>query len=268
MGFCFLPSVSAECFSAGVAPMRVIDSDTGKEVILDSTEGLNADLAAINQPCDHSRKELRQRRNRGGSIQYSEQCLRCGRSIGPFLKHSRELEQAPAWNAELEDKFHAARESQRAAIYQKHVRIQRGRTEGFWKQYNEYLQSDEWKQKRAKVLARAKHQCEVCGEKAATEIHHLHYKHVFAEFLFELVAVCDDCHQRLHADESDSENAEEDSDEGSFDGEYTVHPCCGCRHQSEQSDKMWCARFNVAVDAALSVQGSCGPNQDGFEPLR
>ena len=41
----------------------------------------------------------------------------------------------------------------------------------------------------------------------ATQVHHLTYQHVFAEFAFELVAVCDECHARLHPRNDNDEEA-------------------------------------------------------------
>jgi 5-methylcytosine-specific restriction endonuclease McrA len=192
--------------------MRVVDHDTGKEFFLDSTPELTSDLDPLHAPCSHTRKELRQKRNRGGAIQYIDQCLQCGTSVGLFRKHSPELINVPTWDEKLEPNYTAAKQSERAAIIQKHVRIQRNRSIGFWKQYNEYLQSDEWVQRRAKVLERASGQCEGCRTKRATQIHHLTYAHVFKEFLFELVAICDDCHKTLHTDDDCEENSSEHDD--------------------------------------------------------
>ena len=56
-----------------------------------------------------------------------------------------------------------------------------------------------WKKKRGKVLERASGICEGCLEKPATQVHHLSYEHVGDEYLFELVAVCDACHDNLHS---------------------------------------------------------------------
>lgn len=64
--------------------------------------------------------------------------------------------------------------------------------------YRDYLKSQEWAIKRAKVMRRANYRCEGCGDKPAAEVHHLTYEHVTQEFLFELVALCGDCHERIH----------------------------------------------------------------------
>lgn len=65
-------------------------------------------------------------------------------------------------------------------------------------QYADYLRSREWAERREKVMQRARGLCEGCRVRPATEVHHLTYEHVTREFLFELVAICGDCHARLH----------------------------------------------------------------------
>ena len=64
--------------------------------------------------------------------------------------------------------------------------------------YAEYLQSDAWKALRDKVLKRASGVCEGCGTAKAVQAHHLRYAHIGHEFLWELVAVCLACHERVH----------------------------------------------------------------------
>lgn len=64
--------------------------------------------------------------------------------------------------------------------------------------YAAYLQSEEWGRRREKVMQRAGGICEGCRDHVATEVHHLTYAHVTQEFLFELVAMCAECHARWH----------------------------------------------------------------------
>lgn len=64
--------------------------------------------------------------------------------------------------------------------------------------YADYLRSAEWAARRDKVMERASHRCEGCRERLATDVHHLTYEHVTQEFLFELVALCAECHDRIH----------------------------------------------------------------------
>jgi 5-methylcytosine-specific restriction endonuclease McrA len=65
-------------------------------------------------------------------------------------------------------------------------------------QYQDYLNSNTWKQKRLKVLNRAKFTCERCKKKQATQIHHLTYDRIFNEKLSDLQAVCGKCHMAIH----------------------------------------------------------------------
>lgn len=66
--------------------------------------------------------------------------------------------------------------------------------------YDHYLQSPEWREKSRAVIRRANGTCEGCGKRSATQAHHLTYAHVGDEFLWELRAVCTECHERAHAD--------------------------------------------------------------------
>ena len=86
-----------------------------------------------------------------------------------------------------------------AKMRAKHVRpVAHGRmTKG---RYASYLSTPQWKARAAKVHKRAKGMCEGCGTKKSREVHHLSYAHVGNEFLFELVALCEDCHDRWHTD--------------------------------------------------------------------
>jgi len=68
----------------------------------------------------------------------------------------------------------------------------------WWDRYHEYLKSPEWYALRERVMRRADGFCEICALGQPTQVHHTTYKHVFHEFIWELRAVCDRCHARLH----------------------------------------------------------------------
>ena len=74
---------------------------------------------------------------------------------------------------------------------------QAARDRAWWSWYESYLRSDGWAQKRDLVLRRAGGRCESCGRRRATQVHHTSYAHVGNEPLFELRAVCYDCHQTI-----------------------------------------------------------------------
>lgn len=64
--------------------------------------------------------------------------------------------------------------------------------------YSEYLDSDHWEMMRRKVMRRADNICEGCLSQTAEHVHHKTYKHLGAEFAFELLALCEECHDRFH----------------------------------------------------------------------
>ncbi len=64
--------------------------------------------------------------------------------------------------------------------------------------YREYMASPAWGRRRAKVMERARGTCEGCLTKPAEHVHHRSYAHFGAEFAFELLALCEDCHSRWH----------------------------------------------------------------------
>jgi hypothetical protein len=242
------------------AAMRVIDRDTGKEVILDATPEFHADMDAFRRDeCSHFESEIRDRIVSGGGIQAVRQCLHCGAPVGNPVKRSELTAKPASWDVNALTKYQTKRETRRTDIYQKHIRIQRNRTEGWWKEYNDYLRTDGWKRKRAKVLARAQNLCEGCREREATQVHHLTYRHRFDEFLFELVAVCDPCHTRLHNEDAEIEEPN-DWREGM--------PCDGCRSNSERNNRRWCSATDTLAVDALAPDGECGEDRKLFDPLK
>lgn len=75
---------------------------------------------------------------------------------------------------------------------------QLAKSQEWWIKYNNYLLTAEWKDKRERVLDRDDYLCQACLKRRATQAHHLTYKRVFNEPLFDLAAVCDVCHRALH----------------------------------------------------------------------
>jgi 5-methylcytosine-specific restriction endonuclease McrA len=123
-----------------------------------------------------------------GAKTYVEQCQICGKSIKVWKKQDIQTPYVGVWKDSLVTEW---REAQK--------RVDEAARQERRKEYHSYLQSQAWKDKRAKVLARAKNLCEGCAEKPATEVHHLTYANVGNELLFELVALCSGCHSRSHA---------------------------------------------------------------------
>lgn len=243
---------------------RVIDQDTGKPYYLDFTDELLAEVEAHHRSnCDHAQTEIRRRKNRGGAFLLQRQCIACGASVGSAIKQTPDLRDCPAWTEGQEDRYIASRSTALEAIYQRHVRKQKEHEGIFGRKYDAYLKSPEWQARRAKVMGRANGLCEGCLERKATQVHHQTYEHIFEEFMFELVAVCDECHARLHP--------EKEGDGVIFDFEaewHDGHPCDGCRHGGEEKNRRWCFILDKLAADALLEGGGCGPNRDNFEALR
>ena len=78
---------------------------------------------------------------------------------------------------------------------------QEAENQKWWNWFREYLRSPEWSRRRRLVLERARGICEACGQRQATEVHHLTYDHVGNEPLFDLAAICHACHEALTEDD-------------------------------------------------------------------
>jgi hypothetical protein len=133
---------------------------------------------------------------RGGGKQFVQQCLRCGLAISNPVK--REVALAENGGKPLTPFDEELLLSWEAASKEAADKIMNADDSAFWLAYEEYLAGPVWRKKREKILDRSGGICEGCREKTATQVHHLSYEHVGNEFLFELVAVCDDCHDKLH----------------------------------------------------------------------
>ena len=152
---------------------------------------------ARQQHCEHLRQEPRVALQSDGKPFYRIQCPDCGQKLSNQLPHSSvpNRERCPRWNEELYQRHllgrNTAIEQSRAAA------IARRKAE--WRAvYRRYLASADWQSVRERVLRRAWGTCEGCLEAPATEVHHRTYAHVGDELLFELVAICRPCHERLH----------------------------------------------------------------------
>lgn len=131
----------------------------------------------------------------GNAIYAYEQCSSCGLKIrGPISKKGLEINLLPTFNEALSRSINDE-------IYKEYFVIQAElgdiKKSVFFEKYNQYLNGNTWKDKRHRVLKRDDYLCQACLRNNATEVHHKTYKHVFNEPLFELVAVCKSCHEKI-----------------------------------------------------------------------
>lgn len=151
--------------------------------------------------CPCSRTEIRRRTLRSGVVIFALQCLSCGRQIRAVKKDSPEV-QALTDARPFDETLQAAWDERVRAFYQNRRLVEQVQREqeraDWWERYTAYLKTTEWRVKRQAVMTRANNWCEGCAMRPAVQVHHLSYAHMGNEFLFELVAVCLECHTRIH----------------------------------------------------------------------
>jgi 5-methylcytosine-specific restriction endonuclease McrA len=156
--------------------------------------------------CKHQQVELRKKTTANAGVMIRQQCVFCGCSVGHSRKKSEftaeEFANIPPWDDHLKNRHFEKRSAAYATLRDNADAEVRAK---WLASYNAYLQTPEWKRKSVLVLKRDKHRCQGCLNAPATQAHHLTYEHVGEEFLFELVAVCDACHKRLHDDDDTDE---------------------------------------------------------------
>lgn len=64
--------------------------------------------------------------------------------------------------------------------------------------YEEYIQSEAWRQKRAERLEFANHRCELCNAPNNLHVHHTSYENLGDEPIGDLVVLCKNCHDIFH----------------------------------------------------------------------
>lgn len=132
-----------------------------------------------------------------GSIAYYAQCPICGNSRA-VKKSDVPSGSYHQWDDDIRQRRQDDR-SQHIAQIQAALDAQKAtKTTQWWQWYNSYLRSPAWAEKRDKVLRRCNYVCEGCGERRAVLAHHTTYDRAGAEMLFDLVGLCQQCHDRIH----------------------------------------------------------------------
>jgi hypothetical protein len=201
-------------------------------------------------------------------------CVECGKTIGAAFKQEPTDRELPEIDPSVIRAYEDSRTRVLEAIKTKHRNIQERRESSWNENYEKYINSDEWKEKRSIVLKRANFVCEGCAKNTATEVHHLTYRHFGDELLFELVAVCRACHEKVHQGHSDGENDEASGDQPDDldelpDDYFPEPPCCGCRFANgEYGSRAECFILEEPIETAIAEGGECGPKRRLFEPLK
>lgn len=64
-------------------------------------------------------------------------------------------------------------------------------------EYQYYLRSDAWEEKKKQVFERDGYRCVLCNAEA-TQCHHKHYENIGKELLSDLASMCESCHYATH----------------------------------------------------------------------
>jgi len=149
---------------------------------------------------------IRRRVLSNGVATFVLQCQDCGRQLRSVKKDApevRRLADVQPFDDTLQQSWNERRRQYYAARRETSIHEQETKQTEWWTTYNSYLKTTAWRLKRQAVLTRANNWCEGCAARQATQVHHLTYEHVGDELLFELVAVCETCHRRIHPDMDD-----------------------------------------------------------------
>ncbi|MDE1484738.1 HNH endonuclease [Xenorhabdus bovienii] len=153
--------------------------------------------------CEHKDTELRKRAFKNNSIHYVSQCMSCGVQVESFKK-STALKNNPnqkLFDEDIKLNWESQREQKINAVIKIYGEEKQKTKDKFWGWYSIYLKSSTWRDKRELVLRRDNYTCQGCLRKKATQVHHLTYENVGDELLFELVSLCDSCHEKAHKNE-------------------------------------------------------------------
>ena len=157
--------------------------------------------------CDCINYHLTKHKCKDGRYQYKNQCLNCYSTVGSQIakRLCGNTDCLPEYDKESREKVLKNQHCEYEKIQQKLNKSKEKSLneyehdrEQFLEKYIEYLKTDSWKQKRLRVLERSNGFCEGCLVKKATQVHHKTYRNVGDEFLFQLVAICNDCHEKFH----------------------------------------------------------------------
>jgi hypothetical protein len=155
----------------------------------------SATYAAIEERylCVHQNREVRRRIIADGRVSYVSQCIACGHTSLPISakKARAQSPSPPDYDNFMESRWRAAK---RAEYVQAYLDLK----PDLQAEYRAYLASPQWAQKRVEVLGRANSLCEICTQ-VASQVHHLHYHNIGNEQAGDLMAVCRECHELIHA---------------------------------------------------------------------
>jgi hypothetical protein len=113
-----------------------------------------------------------------------------------------QLRQMPRLNEERHRQRWQAIQDRRRELW---IEVRERRNDAWWAEYERYMRSEQWTEKRRRVLERERLVqgrpdpfCQACWKRAGVQGHHLTYVNFGHEPLWDLALVCLVCHGHLH----------------------------------------------------------------------
>lgn len=151
----------------------------------------------MEERCNHPTTELRLQTYSNKTTHVVRQCLTCGSAATGIKKQEltgQQLAALPPFDPGIWQRYQMQHREQ---AQDRARRDRESKRAEFFEWYDQYLKTPDWRTRRQMVLQRSKGLCEGCGAQKATQVHHTTYDHVGAEFLWELRAICEECHDRI-----------------------------------------------------------------------
>ena len=146
--------------------------------------------------CNHDSKLIIRVTVRNGVEHVREHCAVCFSSLRAIKKSQLYLENIDYHSLE---KMTSDEIDERRKEYWSEIFTQREAKDDEWREaYNTYLNTLEWEEKRQAVIKRDNNTCQGCLAAKIDVIHHLSYENVGDELLFQLVGLCQRCHDNAH----------------------------------------------------------------------
>ena len=146
--------------------------------------------------CAHLERELRARIIADGRQTFATQCIRCGNTSHPIARKTAEALSCGAKIAAYDESLETLWRERKSVEYEQVFQNLAPELEA---EYEAYLRSAAWRERRKAVLERASDCCELCEIADAVQVHHLTYVRFGNELPTDLLAVCTSCHEILHA---------------------------------------------------------------------
>jgi hypothetical protein len=147
--------------------------------------------------CDHPEQALTFKDARNGARLFRHQCVRCGhgadRLRSATLSTAEKVAAVPFDEGKERDWWEAR--TKRIQELTAAAEAQRKREWDRW--YARQLQTPRWYALRTAVIRRDGGICRGCLKRQATQVHHLTYERVGREMAFDLVSICDACHEAI-----------------------------------------------------------------------